>query len=90
VRPGTNIPVVYDRARPRQVEIPWDDIGTTVPELAQAATAIAAALRVAAPAPAPRPPDPLDVLERLGALHAAGALSDAEFAAEKARVLGEP
>jgi len=88
VRPGTNIPVLYDPARPRQVDIPWDEIGTTVPELAQAAMAIAAAVRGGGVPPAAAP-DPLDLLERLGALHDAGALTDAEFAAEKARILGE-
>jgi len=33
-------------------------------------------------------PDPIAQLERLAALHAGGALSDAEFAAAKARLLG--
>ena len=33
-------------------------------------------------------PDPIAQLERLAALHASGALSDAEFAAAKARLLG--
>ena len=88
VRPGTNIPVLYDPARPRQVDIPWDEIGTTVPELAQAAMANAAAVRGGGVPPAAAP-DPLDLLERLGALHDAGALTDAEFVAEKARILGE-
>jgi hypothetical protein len=31
----------------------------------------------------------ISALERLAALHASGALTDAEFAAQKARVLGE-
>ena len=35
-------------------------------------------------------PDSISALERLAALHRAGALTDAEFAAEKRRVLGEP
>ena len=33
-------------------------------------------------------PDPIAQLERLAALHASGALSDEEFAAAKARLLG--
>jgi len=49
----------------------------------------------AAPAPvaqapiaaAPPPPDPYDQIEHLAALHASGALTDEEFAAEKAKVL---
>jgi hypothetical protein len=32
--------------------------------------------------------DPLDRLEKLGRLHASGVLTDAEFAAEKAKILG--
>jgi Short C-terminal domain len=33
--------------------------------------------------------DPLDRLEKLGKLHASGVLNDEEFAAEKARILGD-
>ncbi len=33
-------------------------------------------------------PDPLDQLERLGKLKAQGVLSEEEFAAEKAKILG--
>ena len=36
---------------------------------------------------APPPPDPYDQIEHLAALHASGALTDEEFAAEKAKVL---
>ncbi|GAA1479139.1 hypothetical protein GCM10009623_35850 [Nocardioides aestuarii] len=51
----------------------------------------------AAPAPPPPPPpaapptggdDLVDQLQRLGALHESGVLSDAEFAEAKARLLG--
>jgi hypothetical protein len=42
----------------------------------------------AAPAaPAPPPADPYDQIEHLAALHSSGALTDEEFAAEKAKVL---
>ena len=42
----------------------------------------------AAPAaPAPAAPDPLAQLERLGALHQQGVLTDEEFAAQKAKIL---
>ena len=58
---------------------------------AQAAYAQPAAY---APAPAPMPTqpvaetfDPISQLERLGALHAQGILTDDEFASEKAKVL---
>lgn len=40
------------------------------------------------PAPAPAAPDPLDQLEKLGKLKAEGILTDEEFAAQKARILG--
>ena len=46
-----------------------------------------AALPAAPEAPVPAPPSPLDDLRKLAELHAAGALSDEEFAAAKARVL---
>ena len=42
------------------------------------------------PAPAAAPPEDaaLDQLERLAKLHDSGALTDAEFAAQKAKILG--
>jgi hypothetical protein len=40
-----------------------------------------------APAPAP-PADPIEQLRQLGQLHDQGILTDAEFAAEKAKILG--
>ena len=43
------------------------------------------------PPPAPAPaaaPDPIEQLRQLGELHQQGVLTDEEFAAEKARVLG--
>jgi hypothetical protein len=39
-------------------------------------------------AAAPPPPDPYDQIEHLAQLHASGALTDEEFAAETAKVLG--
>jgi hypothetical protein len=46
----------------------------------------------AAPAPAPAPaaagPDPIEQLTQLAALKDSGALTDAEFEAEKAKILG--
>ena len=45
-----------------------------------------------APAPAPAPaaaaPDPIEQLEKLGQLKAQGLLTDAEFEAQKAKLLG--
>jgi hypothetical protein len=46
--------------------------------------------RYAAPTPAPAPPakDPIEQLKELGALKEQGILTDAEFAAQKAKILG--
>ena len=41
-----------------------------------------------APAPAPAPPDTLSQLRQLGELHDSGVLTDAEFEAQKAKLLG--
>ncbi|MCW3066446.1 MAG: hypothetical protein JWN32_3618, partial [Solirubrobacterales bacterium] len=41
-------------------------------------------------ATAPAPTDDLDKLEKLADLKAKGVLTDAEFAAAKAKILGEP
>ena len=42
----------------------------------------------AAPPPPPAAPDPIAQLKDLAELHASGVLTDAEFAAQKAKVLG--
>jgi hypothetical protein len=42
----------------------------------------------AAPAPAPDAPDPIEQLKELAALKEQGILTDEEFAAEKAKILG--
>jgi hypothetical protein len=39
-------------------------------------------------APAPAPPDPIAQLKELGELHSSGVLTDEEFAAQKAKLLG--
>jgi hypothetical protein len=39
-------------------------------------------------APAPPPADPVDELKQLAELHASGVLTDEEFAAAKAKVIG--
>lgn len=58
--------------------------------MAQAAPPPQQVQYVAAPAPAPAAPeeDVLGQLERLGALKAQGILTEEEFAAEKAKLLG--
>ena len=40
------------------------------------------------PPPAPAGPDPIEQLKELGALHEQGILTDEEFAAQKAKILG--
>jgi membrane protease subunit (stomatin/prohibitin family) len=55
---------------------------------AQAAQAQQAQAAAAAPAPAPVEEDPFAQLEKLGQLHAQGILTDEEFAAQKAKLLG--
>jgi hypothetical protein len=42
----------------------------------------------AAPAPAPAAPDPIEQLKELAALKDQGILTEAEFAAQKAKILG--
>jgi len=92
VLPGIDIPVELDGDR---VRIPWDQIGSMdkfVTSLASAAKAARAASPIASAAQppsaeVPSESDPLDDLERLGKLRDAGILTEAEFAAEKARVL---
>jgi putative oligomerization/nucleic acid binding protein len=90
--PGADIPVDVDG---EDVRIPWDQIGS-VTNFAKSLASLAQARRAAPPiesvAPAPPaddpgPSDPLDDLRRLGNLRDAGILTEAEFAAEKARVL---
>lgn len=74
--PGTDIPVELNG---HEIEIPWDRIRSTWSSLTPAQ----------APARAAATPDPLDQVKRLGDLRDAGVLTEAEFAAEKARVLGQ-
>jgi hypothetical protein len=67
-------------------------ISAAIPDAGQRAAVqqqIASALQGSPAVPQPAAPDPLDQLEQLAKLRDAGALTDAEFAAEKARVLGQ-
>jgi len=49
---------------------------------------VAAASQQAPPAPAPAQDDPMAEVEKLAQMHAAGILTDEEFAAAKAKALG--
>jgi hypothetical protein len=51
-------------------------------------TAYATAAPAPVPQAAPEEEDPIAQLERLGALYAQGLLTDEEFAAQKAKILG--
>jgi hypothetical protein len=90
--PTADIPVDVDGDR---VRIPWDQIGSvdkfmsSLASFAQAEGSPSPVANDAARVPAEDPggSDPLDDLRRLGNLRDAGILTEAEFAAEKARVL---
>jgi hypothetical protein len=92
VLPGADIPVEVNADG---VGVPWDQIGS-VGNLVSSLASLVQASRPASPgvsvAPAqlagdPVAADPLEDLRRLGSLRDAGVLTEAEFAAEKARVL---
>ena len=54
----------------------------------QQAAAVEQGMEQAPPAPAPAADDPFDQIEKLSKLHDEGALTDEEFAAAKAKILG--
>ncbi|MEO1057318.1 MAG: SHOCT domain-containing protein [Actinomycetota bacterium] len=89
---GMVVPVTVDRADPDRFTIDWDAAPTRQQLVDAQAQAIVDAGGIAADASVPAEgagTDRLADLERVAALHAAGVLSDEEFAAEKARVLGQ-
>src|ERR1700731_1650412 len=87
--PGTVLPVTVDRADPTDWVVHWDEVPTAGESNQAEADALAAAMRGQVPGIPPDRPatDPLDRLEKLGRLHASGVLTDAEFAAQKAKIL---
>jgi hypothetical protein len=87
VIPGTDLPVHVDPSDPQKLEISWRTLGSPG-ELAARASATPGRAVGIQPQPTPAGSDPLDELKRLGELRDEGTLTDAEFAAEKARVLG--
>jgi hypothetical protein len=87
VLPGTDIPVEINGDG---VQIPWERIRSVWSFAGAAAPTPAPAPGMSGtPASAQAAPDPLALLKRLGQLRDAGVLSEAEFAAEKARLLGQ-
>jgi len=87
VLPGTDLPIQVDPSDPQKIEISWESLSSSPWDFAARASA-APTRPVGVQPPPPAAPDPLDELKRLGELRDAGALTEAEFAAEKARVLG--
>jgi hypothetical protein len=78
---------VRNRVTRRQAER-WAQQGEAAPAYMQAVPAPQAAAPAAAPAPAAPAADPIEQLERLGELRDKGLLTDAEFAEQKAKLLG--
>jgi len=86
IGPGVTLPIKVDPSDPSKIAIDWDT--------AQRAPARGEMRSVGgsgftpAPAPAPSGGDHITELERLAKLRDSGALTDAEFEREKARILG--
>jgi hypothetical protein len=91
---GGRYPVFYDRAEPQTfayVAGVEDDNGRQqiVSMFGDAFGPNASGIGTAsAPASAPASEDPLDRLKKLGELHESGVLTDEEFAAQKAAIIG--
>jgi hypothetical protein len=86
--PGVSLPVKVDQSDPSKIAIDWD----TAPQgPQQGEVRPVAGSGGFAPAPAPSPSgsgDHIAELERLAKLRDSGALTDAEFEQQKARILG--
>jgi hypothetical protein len=97
VEEGSDIEVKVDPRKPDRVEIVWDRVPDGLDVAAQRLHAAGDQLeaRLAAGPMADLsvlldlPGDPLDQLKRLAQLHEAGAVTDSEFAARKARLLDQ-
>ena len=84
---GTATAVSGRTARRQQQKYASQDAAYTQQQAAAAETGVEQA--AAAPAPAPAPADdPFDQIEKLSKLHSEGALTDEEFSAAKAKILG--
>lgn len=86
-QPGMTIPVEVDPANPTDVDVVWDDLPDHDEVIASRSQQL-----ITGTEPTPNFAGPgdsrIDQLERLAALHRSGALTDAEFAAEKQRIVG--
>lgn len=102
-RPGQPLPIEASQSDPRKFKILWDEVRTWQEEAADRAQEVVQMMNQAPPPPAPPSPSPppgttglgpaddrVAALARLAALKASGALTEAEFEAEKARILRSP
>jgi len=87
-RTGLDLGGLMSTIRETKAEHPGDRMAMGEALRAQLGVQPATMVFATPPAAAPGPADHIAQLERLAALHASGALTDAEFAEEKARVLG--
>jgi hypothetical protein len=78
--------VADDNGRSQMLQMFGDVANTFVGMVAPGAAAAAAT--APAPAPAEAEADPIEQLQKLAELHSQGALTDEEFAAQKAKLLG--
>jgi Short C-terminal domain len=84
--PGAALPVTVDRADPHSFRVEWDEVEPSRDHAPATDEGLAAALRAGA---GRSKDDQLDRLERLSRLREQGALTDAEFEAQKKRILDE-
>ena len=83
--PGAVLPILVDPDNPASYRILWEEV-TPAKEAARARAESIAALRRGEAVDAPAD-DTISRLERLAALRDSGAITDAEFAAQKAKIL---
>jgi hypothetical protein len=85
---GVTLPIKVDANDPAKIAIDWDSAGSA-PARGEVRPVANSGFTVPQPPPAPSGGgDSLADLERLAKLHQSGALTDAEFAQEKAKILG--
>jgi hypothetical protein len=98
---GMTLPVETSRGDASRLRVLWDEVPVTIDGHEASPDEIArfealtgmdlngdGVIGVASGAPGAAPDDRVAQLERLAALHTSGALTDAEFATERRRVLG--
>jgi hypothetical protein len=89
--PNVVLPITLDRADPTNWVVHWGEMTTARQANESQAEALAESMRsdpTSAPPSGSGPDDQLARLQKLGELHASGVLTDAEFDAQKAKILG--